>query len=429
MKATTVLLARSKRALESENGKKHRPFIPVVIKRDKPVKPGPDSYSYYARYSGLRTEGKLAGTKGRIVTPLGDNLDAAYVQFLNIDTVQKQIRAGHDVAMPIPSADGNLKLTDAIDQYLEDAKSSGNAVETLSAKKRILNQFQQVAAKRGVLSVAALKDPNLCRMVSLDYLRWMEENLPKQQVSGKRPENTYHKNMQKLSSFLRQHGIKVKKEYSPVPGDPGVLRREEFPKYKSGVPAKYSKTTIQSMLSVATEDEADLIQFFLFTGFRDEEVAYVEWSDVNFTDLSINVHAKPQTAARPWAWKPKDDESREIDIPLSKEFVNRLKRRQKRHAKQQCALIFPSGACKPDSNLLRRIRVVAKRAGITQPVALHKFRRTFGSDVAKEYGIEIARKYLGHADIDTTQRYLVADSDDVQKVRETIGTLQAAYIA
>src|ERR1700751_5970635 len=34
-----------------------------------------------------------------------------------------------------------------------------------------------------------------------------------------------------------------------------------------------------------------------------------------------------KTATRPWTWKPKDDESRSVDIPLSADFVDRLKAR------------------------------------------------------------------------------------------------------
>ena len=182
------------------------------------------------------------------------------------------------------------------------------------------------------------------------------------------------------------------------------------------------------MMAAANVDEADLIQTFLVSGFRDEEVAHLEWADVNFADGSVNVHTKPRTHTRAWTWKPKDDESRSVDIPLSADFVDRLKARQKRYASGKCALIFPSGVCKPDNNLLRRVRKVAKRAGVTQPITLHKFRRTFGSYIAKAYGVEMARQCLGHSDIATTQSYLSADTEDAKKVRDTIGDVQAEYL-
>ena len=105
-----------------------------------------------------------------------------------------------------------------------------------------------------------------------------------------------------------------------------------------------------------------------------------------------------------------------------------MKARQKRYAAQKCALIFPSGVCKPDEHLLRRVRAVAERANITQPITLHKFRRTFGSYIAKAYGVEMARQCLGHSDITTTQGYLAADGDDAKELHETIGNVQAEYL-
>jgi integrase len=423
MKATTVFMARMTKTKTSEKGKEYFPLVPVEIKRDRPVKN--DLYSsYYARYSGIRKD----GTRGRIVEPLGDDIDTAYVQFLNIDTAQKQIRAGHTPSFTGSVLSEKNSIDDAIEQYLEDCKSVGNDTDTLGSKRRTLESFRAVAAQGGVITMEALKDPKVGRKVLLDYMRWMTANLATYQVDGNRPENTRHTRMRRLGGFLKQFGIKIKKAYAAGPDDTGLLRHEEFPKYKGRKATKYSRTTIQSLLKEANEDEADLIQFFLFTGFRDAEVGHIEWSDVNMVDHSINVHAKPKTTTRPWTWKPKDDESREEDIPLSKEFIDRMKNRKKRYAEQNCPLIFPSGVCKPDNNLLRRVRDVAKRAGVSQAITLHKFRRTFGSYIAKAYGIEMARKCLGHSDIATTQGYLTADGDDSKEVRETISAVQSEYV-
>ncbi len=420
MEAKTIFLARV------SNGAGKFPFVPVKIKRDKPVAPQ-NATSYYARYSGIKKD----GTRGRIVMPLGDNIETAYTTFLNLDTAQRQIRAGQKptftgIATMVPA--GETLLTEAIEQYLEDSKSVGNDEDTLGSKKRVLTSFQEIAAQRGVVTIEALKERKTGRKILLDYLRWMQENLQTYSVDGMRPENTRYTRMRRLGGFLKQHGIKIKKDHHAGPDDPGLLAHDEFPKYRGRKATKYSKITILTLLKKASEDESDLIQFFLFTGFRDEEAAHVEWTDLNFADRSINVHAKPRTALRPWTWKPKDDESREVDVPLSKEFVNRMKARKKRMAEQKCALIFPSSVCKPDNHLLRRVRAVARRAGITQTITLHKFRRTFGSYIAKAYGIETARQCLGHSDIATTQGYLAADSDDAQEVRETIGDVQAEYM-
>ncbi len=43
------------------------------------------------------------------------------------------------------------------------------------------------------------------------------------------------------------------------------------------------------MLAVADAGEADLIQFFLRTGVRDEEAAYMEWKDIDWKRQQVMV--------------------------------------------------------------------------------------------------------------------------------------------
>ncbi|MGB9245675.1 MAG: hypothetical protein WCC03_20175 [Candidatus Acidiferrales bacterium] len=119
MKATTVFLARV------SDGAGKFPFVKVQIKRDKPIEPK-NASSYYARYSGVRKD----GSRGRIVQPLASNkIEEAYVEFLNVDTAQRQIRAGQKptftgIATVVPS--GDTLLNDAIAEYLENAKAMHN---------------------------------------------------------------------------------------------------------------------------------------------------------------------------------------------------------------------------------------------------------------------------------------------------------------
>jgi integrase len=418
MRAATVLLAR----LSTPPYK----FIPVTIKRDRPEPPTKPVSGYYARYSGPKPN----GTRGRIVTPLGSNLETAYAALLNIDTAQKQIRAGQTpsftgVATMVPA--GETLLTDAVVEYLKTCEAIGNSSETIGHKTRALNSFCEVCFANGVSTVDALRDVKTARRVLLAYLSWMKDNLEMMNIDGARPENTRYARMRRLGAFLKQQNIKIKKDQNSSPSDPGLLAAHEFPKYKAKTPTKYSKETMAQWLKTATVDEADLIWFFLATGFRDDEVAHCEWSDLNFRDRTINVHAKTKTAARPWAWMPKDDESRSVDIPLPAEFVKRMEARQKRYAKQNCVLIFPSGVCRPNNNLLRIARRAADRAGITERIELHKIRKTFACYLAESNPVELVRQVLGHSDIATTQLYLSADTSDIRKMKASVNAATDAF--
>jgi integrase len=414
MKAATVLLAR----IKAGNGK--FPFLPVKIKRDRPVAPD-NATAYYARYSGRKPD----GSTGRIVQPLGDNLEVAYTAFLNLKTANEAKRGGFEVSNAVVAAPADKgSLADAVAEYLEEC-AIRNSSETVASDTRILNDFRDDCLKHRVVSLSFFKDSKAGRKRLLEHIAWMKTHLATISIDGKNPENTRNKRMNRISTFFRQHGIKVKKAKNAGPDDPGLLAHHEFPAYKAQDASMYSDETIDAWKGAATVDERDIIEFFLATGFRDEEVGYIEWSDINWANKTVNVHAKARTATRPWSWTPKDGESRAVDIPLSDELIARLKARKERHAAQKCALIFPSGVCKPNEHLLRIVRRAAKRAGITERVALHTIRKTVGSNLAEKYGVVFAMDVLGHSDIKTTQNYMARNPKTLQRLRDDLNKKSA----
>ena len=97
-----------------------------------------------------------------------------------------------------------------------------------------------------------------------------------------------------------------------------------------------------------------------------------------------------------------------------------------RHSSKKFDLIFPNTLGKPHlgEGLLNVIRRLIKRAGLEEKASLHMFRKTFGTAVTNKCGIEQARIWLGHEDIETTQAYLAADEwvsvEDSQAKQEEI---------
>jgi integrase len=89
-------------------------------------------------------------------------------------------------------------------------------------------------------------------------------------------------------------------------------------------------------------------------------------------------------------------------------------------------LIFPNRVGKPNNHLIRVSQRVAKRAGLEERITQHKFRRTFGTLVAKKFGIEQARIWLGHSDIATTQRYLAADEMVTEQSKKAVNQMYQA---
>jgi integrase len=238
----------------------------------------------------------------------------------------------------------------------------------------------------------------------LSFIDWMKENL-KTRAFGQ-PANTYRNRLRDVTVFFNSVGVKV-----PFP-------KRKWPKSTRKNADRYSMDSINQMLAVANEDETDVISFFLYTGFRDEEAVFAKYSDIDFKKGTINVHDKPE-----YGWSVKDHEQRAQDIILPGKFIKRMERRRVRYGAKMSDLIFPTEQGKPNHHLIYISQRVGKRAGLEVRITQHKFRRTFGTIVAKQSGIEQARIWLGHSDIATTQRYLAADEMVTEQSKKAVNSM------
>jgi integrase len=219
----------------------------------------------------------------------------------------------------------------------------------------------------------------------LDHIIWIRENVPTRS-HGQR-NGTIRARLQFLTVFFFENGMK-----NPLP-------KKEWPKTDEREVEAFTTEEINTLISKATIDEMDLILFFLYTGFRDDEAAHTYYSDVDFQHGTINISNKPELG-----FTIKNRKQRKSDITLPADFLQRLKERRERNPEGY--LIFPNGKGTPDNCLLARVRSAAERAGYKKHFGLHKFRKTFGTLYGERFGIVNAQHLLGHADIRTTQRYL-----------------------
>ena len=149
-------------------------------------------------------------------------------------------------------------------------------------------------------------------------------------------------------------------------------------------------------------------------------LAHTQWTDFNFQRGTVNVTEKPE-----YGWTIKDHEPRAQDIPLPADFVKRMMARRDRRAGSKLASRSVLSG-KPDMHLIKIVRRVAKRAGIEERISLHKFRRTFGSVVAKRFGLDKQLMWLGHSNISTTQKYVAADEMTDEYSKKAVNELFAA---
>jgi integrase len=251
----------------------------------------------------------------------------------------------------------------------------------------------------------------------LAFLDWMRKNI-EVRVPGSES-RTYKNKLNYLGTFLARQGIQLSKRGNgPGTTDPGLLYRSDMPKVVKRKPKKFDQETLDALLAKADTDERDYLEFLLWSGFRDDEVQHLQFSDLSFRNSTVTVHAKPQ-----FDWKPKDYEERTITLPtpVTQRIKDRLSRgRQYIDGFRKAGdndLVFPSATGRPDPHLIHRLHAIAKKVGLNLKGkrAGHMFRKTAGSRVAKLEGLPAAMEFLGHTNIATTALYLAADESSLKK--------------
>src|SRR6267154_1450973 len=389
MRAKVVLLARVKRP----TAKIPYPFVPVEIKRGRPVTVE-NTMGYYLRYS--------QGGK-RVVRPVGANIEQAFVSYQNKEMAFARTRDGLLPITPSEPAQGRVLIADAVTKYLKNLESAvltgEKSKSTLTAYKNTVEDFRDYC---GVHYMSEITEDIL-----KGHKDWLFKNI-KKRARGKKI-NTLVNRFRYLSVVLSKNGIQMSKAKNPKRDDNGLLDWNDIPKEpkeERAKPNKYSEDRVNALLDAADVDDADLIQTFLRTGCRDEEIVYLHWSDVHYKEQEIEISEKPK-----YGWRTKDREARTIPLEDGV-LLKRLKAREQRQSGS--GLVFPNTNGEPDQHLIRRLHKVAEKARASgfkfkQDITLHRFRRTYASMMIAHCDLQTVSELLGHSDIETTARYLAAD--------------------
>jgi integrase len=374
MKAKVVLLARLKTA--------GFPFIPVKIQRGQPVGVDAPVSGYYLRYS-------HAGK--RVVQPVGNSLDMAFIKYQNKELDQTRARMG----LAPSNMPGRVRIIDAVEKYLADldnrVRSGERSRATLIAYRKAVETFRDHCGVDFIDQITA--------NVLINHKTWLFENLVKRS-HGKKI-NTVVKSFNFIQAFLSKQGVKMVKS-----GDTGLINRSDLPRESVKKVDKYSMDDIRAMLDASDEDEKDLIQIFVRTGARRDEIAHLTWADIDFKRKQLTISEKPQ-----YGWTTKNKESRTLPLEDGV-LLERLKRRHERHPVGE--LLFPNSDHKPDHHLSTRLHKIVEKATANGHqfeghITLHRFRRTYASVMIQHTDLQTVQKLLAHNDISTTARYLAPD--------------------
>ena len=167
----------------------------------------------------------------------------------------------------------------------------------------------------------------------------------------------------------------------------------------------------------ASEQDAALYLTAAFTGLRMGELIALCWRDVDFTGSAIRVRA---SYARGALTTPKSGKVRAV--PMAPDVALALAQLGKReHWVSDDDLVFAgeTGGHLDGSALRRRYKTALGAAGL-RPLRFHDLRHTFGTRMIATADIRRVQEWMGHADIQTTMRYLhyAPRAEDAQLVAQ-----------
>ncbi len=155
--------------------------------------------------------------------------------------------------------------------------------------------------------------------------------------------------------------------------------------------------------AAASEQDAAIYLTAAFTGLRLGELIALTWRDVDFPGAAIRVRHSYAAGA---VTAPKSGKVRAL--PMAPDVATTLAKLGHRdHWIDDDDLVFPgdTGSFLDGSALRRRYKMALGIAGLRQ-LRFHDLRHTFGTRMITKADIRRVQEWMGHADIQTTMRYL-----------------------
>ncbi len=166
----------------------------------------------------------------------------------------------------------------------------------------------------------------------------------------------------------------------------------------------FSPEEVWALVRAAVSDQdAAIFLTAAFTGLRRGELIALRWRDADFTGSVLRVRASFAGGA---LTAPKSGKVR--SVPLAPEVAQALAKLSRREfLTGEDDLVFPGELSDflDGSALRRRYTAALKRAGLRQ-LRFHDLRHTFGTRMIAKADIRRVQEWMGHADIQTTMRYL-----------------------
>jgi integrase len=173
--------------------------------------------------------------------------------------------------------------------------------------------------------------------------------------------------------------------------------------------------------AAASEQDGAIYLTAAFTGLRRGELIALRWRDVDFAGSLVRVRTSYAGGA---LTTPKSGKVRSVPLaPEVAEALAKLSRREWFTGEDDLVFVGEVGSYLDGSALRRRYKAALEAAGLRQ-LRFHDLRHTFGTRMIAKADIRRVQEWMGHADIQTTMRYLhyAPSEEDAQLVAEAFRT-------
>lgn len=340
---------------------------------------------------------------------VGRSLTAALAERLR----QDRIIAAKNVGVAVEEDDSRkgtrLTIAAAVTAFLDEVEKSGGSRDKLELYRGVTEAFRDNCKQTYV--------DRIKRLDLLDYVAYLRSG------ENELSDRTISNRWVALCTFLRSDlvraaGVEIE----------DITKKGDKPKFVKKEPRAYSERDLKQLLESCDEYSGLVFETLAKTGFRFQELAHAEWSDVSFCDRTIRVTAKPH-----WGFKPKDSEEREV--PLETGLLEKLQAWRSKHPKTR--LVFGTNTDNPSRHWLPMLKKAAHRANLNcghctpcreknecEHWFLHRFRATYITKMLRA-GLDLATvmKLSGHSDLKSVQRYI-----EPGKGRLVQETVNAAFV-
>jgi integrase len=229
--------------------------------------------------------------------------------------------------------------------------------------------------------------------------------------------NKTKNNLLVLMHAIFSHAVKL----YDLPANP-LATVDRFRVRSSGDIQVFSPEEICSLVrAAASETDAAIFLTAAFTGLRRGELLALRWRDVDFAGSTIRVRA---SYAAGQITTPKSGKVRAVPMaPDVASALARLSGRGRFIGDDDFVFAGEAGPPLDGDALSSRYRDALARGGL-RPLRFHDLRHTFGTRMIRKADIRRVQEWMGHADIQTTMKYLHYESrpQDAQLVAEAFAS-------